>query len=167
MTEILSNPLTESSAACRRLRQVIDHAKGDYLARWAIAVAKTERPKAERFFRTIASHLLDLGFSASYLKSWASSLVWRDADAERIAASAVDLADRAPQAYEVLIALDGVPHRGLAELVETWRSKRQVVEWLAGSDLGTGLLHAPYSSRIQQPGVRSWTQGAAIRPHAA
>jgi len=155
VTEILSNPLTESSAASRRLRQVIDHAKGDYLARWAIAVAKTERPEAERFSRTIASHLLDLDFSASYLKSWASSLVWRDADAERIAASAVDLADRGPQAYEVLIALDGVPHRGLAELVETWRSKRQVVEWLAAHEFDTAGIRTGggfvYSFQAQDP----------------
>lgn len=155
VTEILSNPLSESSAARRRLRQVIDHAKGDYLARWAIAVAKTERPKVERLSRTIASHLLDLGFSASYLKSWASSLVWQDADAEHVVASAVELASRAPRTYEVLIALDGIPHRGLAELVETWRTKRQVIEWLtahkfdtAGIRTGGGFV---YSFQAQDP----------------
>ncbi|MGH3274094.1 MAG: hypothetical protein ACRDNZ_07175 [Streptosporangiaceae bacterium] len=52
-------------------------------------------------------------------------------------ASAVDLAGRAPQTYEVLIALDGVPHRSLAELVETWRSKRQVIEWLTAHGFDT------------------------------
>jgi hypothetical protein len=155
VTEILSSPLAEFSAAHRRLRQVIDHAKADYLARWAVAVTKTERPKAERFSRIIASHLLDLGFSASYLKSWTRSLIWQDANAEHIAASAVDHADRAPQTYEVLIALDGIPHRALAELVDTWRSKRQVIEWLAAHEFDTvGIRNGggfAYSFQAQDP----------------
>ncbi|WAU82514.1 hypothetical protein O1Q96_23880 [Streptomyces sp. Qhu-G9] len=43
---------------------------------WAVGIniPVDERVKPERFSRTAASHLLDLGYSASYLKAWAKGL---------------------------------------------------------------------------------------------
>jgi hypothetical protein len=39
--------------------------------------------------------------------------------------------------YEVLVALDGVPNRDLAERLETWRDKGKVVGWLASQGFST------------------------------
>lgn len=148
ITDILSAQLTESHPSRRRLRQIIDHAQGGYLERWAAAVAKPDRPKAERFSRTVASHLLDLGFSASFLLEWAQRLFRQQADTVSIAQSAIDLATRPLGSLEVLVALDGVPNRDLAERLEMWRDKGKTVAWIAeqgfsaaGIRTGGGFLY--------------------------
>ncbi|WP_199830959.1 hypothetical protein [Streptomyces sp. NBRC 110028] len=148
ITTLLSAPLLDPSPARRRLREVVDHARSGYLERWAVAVASENRPGPERFSRTVAAHLLDLGYSASYLLAWAKRLYAARADIAHIADSAAGLARTAREPFEVLVALSGLPQRELAESLTNWLPKGKVVAWLrehghdtAGVRPGGGFLY--------------------------
>ncbi|MGW4639989.1 hypothetical protein ACWEN6_15740 [Sphaerisporangium sp. NPDC004334] len=130
ITDLLARPLPDPSPARRRLREIIDHARCGYLERWAAAVVAPDRPGAERFSRTVAAHLLDLGYSSTHLMGWVQDLYSCHADTGDIAASAAALAQAETRSFEVLIALSGVPHRALAEPLAGWVPKEQVIAWL-------------------------------------
>ncbi|MGC5410089.1 hypothetical protein ACPXCX_41115, partial [Streptomyces sp. DT225] len=148
---LLQHPLTDPSPERRRLKEIIGHVRVGYLDRWARAlkVEDDKRVKPERFSRTTAAHLLDLGFSASYLKGWARTLNRERVGAVEIAESAAELARTRPRPHEVLVALEKVPGRHeLAEPLDHWRSKGGVVTWLrenghdpSGSRTGGGFVY--------------------------
>ncbi|MFE7951487.1 hypothetical protein [Streptomyces sp. NPDC057426] len=73
---LLQQPLLDPSPERRRLKEIIGHVRAGYLERWGNALKGDEdkRVKPERFSRTVAAHLLDLGFSASHLRAWAADL---------------------------------------------------------------------------------------------
>ncbi|MFJ1914305.1 integrase [Streptomyces sp. NPDC088147] len=148
ITALLSAPLPDPSPARRRLREIVDHARSGYLERWTAAVAGSSRPGPERFSRTVAAHLLDLGYSASHLLAWAQGLYAERADTARIAESAAALARSSPRSFDVLIALHSVPQRDLAEPLANWMPKGKVIAWLrehghdtAGIRSGGGFLY--------------------------
>ncbi len=132
LTGLLKHPLPDPSPARRRLKEIIGHVRAGYLERWAAAVIAPveQRVKPERFSRTVASHLLDLGYSASYLKSWAKGLYDAHATTADTAAAAAELARTQARPYDVLVALEKVPRRELAEPLEYWYDKGKVVAWL-------------------------------------
>ncbi|MFE1444158.1 integrase [Streptomyces sp. NPDC058739] len=132
LTGLLKNPLPDPSPERRRLKEIIGHVRSGYLERWAAAVNVPieKRVKPERFSRTVASHLLDLGYSASHLKAWAKDLYDARATTADIAGSAAALARTPACPYEVLVALDRVPQRQLAEPLEHWYDKGKVIAWL-------------------------------------
>ncbi|UXY24943.1 hypothetical protein N8I84_41625 (plasmid) [Streptomyces cynarae] len=132
LTGLLKNSLPDPSPERRRLKEIIGHVRSGYLERWAAAVnvPVDERVKPERFSRTVASHLLDLGYSASHLKAWAKDLYDARATTADIADSAAALALTPTRSYEVLVALEKVPQRQLAEPLEHWYDKGKVIAWL-------------------------------------
>lgn len=132
LTGLLRNPLPDPSPERRRLKEIIGHVRSGYLERWAasINVPIEERVKPERFSRTVASHLLDLGYSASHLKAWAKDLYDTRATTADIADSAAALARTPARPYEVLVALEKVPQRQLAEPLEHWYDKGKIIAWL-------------------------------------
>ncbi|WP_331762242.1 hypothetical protein OG612_44865 (plasmid) [Streptomyces sp. NBC_01527] len=132
LTTLLKQPLPDPSPSRRRLKEIIGHVRAGYLQRWAMAVSAPidKRVKPERFSRTLAGHLLDLGYSASHLRSWASELYKARATTIEIAESAAELANTPAQTYDVLVALEKVPRRELAEPLEHWYAKGKVVAWL-------------------------------------
>jgi hypothetical protein len=113
------------------------------------AVGRPSRPKAERLSRTVASHLLDLGYSPAYLLAWVRQLRKDPPDGAGIVEAAADLARAHEREYEVLVALAKVPQRNqLAEPLENWRSGAEVVAWLrrqghstAGVRTGGGFVY--------------------------
>ncbi|MEU5298634.1 integrase [Streptomyces umbrinus] len=139
LTGLLKSPLPDPSPARRRLKEIIGHVRAGYLERWAVAVnvPVDERVKPERFSRTVASHLLDLGYSASHLKAWAKGLYEARATTADIADGAAELARTPARAYEVLVALEKVPQRQLAEPLEHWYDKGKVIAWLREHGHGT------------------------------
>lgn len=132
LTELLKKPLPDPSPTRRRLKEIIGHVRVGYLERWAAAVnvPVEERVKPERYSRTVASHLLDLGYSASHLKAWANDLYQARATTADIADSAAELARTPASMFEVLVVLEKVPRRELAEPLENWLDKGKVVSWL-------------------------------------
>ncbi|WP_432171201.1 hypothetical protein [Streptomyces sp. 1222.5] len=150
ITSLLSKPLPDPSPERRRLKEVIGHLRPGYLDRWvtAIAVEEAKRVKPERFSRTLAAHLLDLGYSGLHLRNWARGLRTARVTATDIAESAAELARARPQTFEVLVALDKVPHRDLAEPLPNWLDKGKVGAWLreqghdtAGFRTGGGFVY--------------------------
>ncbi|MFI6494587.1 integrase [Streptomyces sp. NPDC050564] len=139
LTALLEQPLWDPSPERRRLKEIIGHARVGYLERWAAAVNVEEgkRVKPERFSRTVAAHLLDLGYSSSYLGNWARRLDRDQATTSDIAESAAALAQAPGRPYEVLVALAKVPRRELAEPLEHWLPKGKVVAWLREHGHGT------------------------------
>src|SRR5262249_1449845 len=109
-TELLKKGVADPRAGRRRLRQVIDHARVGYLERWAQAMYQPDRPKAERLSRTVAAHLLDLGYSQECLLRWVSELRHAGATATEIVESAAELASASEHEYEVLVGFAKIPH---------------------------------------------------------
>ncbi|MFF7251544.1 integrase [Embleya sp. NPDC008237] len=148
ITDVLKAPLPDPSPGRRTLRQLIDHARPDYLTRWAQAAADAPATiKPERFARALASHLLDLGFSSAYLQQEAFGLYNRRLDLAGIAQACAEIAARPERTFEVLVTLDKVPHRDIAATLDTWRDKGQVSAWLKsnghkGLRSGGGFVYA-------------------------
>ncbi|MCU7722765.1 hypothetical protein ODJ79_03465 [Actinoplanes sp. KI2] len=163
LTSLLNKPLPDPSAAHRRLRQVIDHARGGYLGRWAAACSRPidQRPEPERLARVVAAHLLDLGYDASHLATWIGRLSRRRASAEEILQGAVALDAATPREFTVLALLDTVPEQSQAENHEAWVSGRAAVDWIVqhgysanGIRAGGGFLYRviardPFSAASQ------------------
>ncbi|WP_202997255.1 hypothetical protein [Paractinoplanes lichenicola] len=139
LTSLLGQPLLHPSPAHRRLREVLEHARGGYLGRWATAGAQPEggRPRPERLARVVAAHLLDLGYDASYLGAWIGQLARRQASVEEVLQGAVTLDAAGPSEFVVLAALTSVPEQEQAERHENWLSGREVVNWLSGNNHST------------------------------
>ncbi|XVU23890.1 hypothetical protein ACQPZJ_42700 [Actinoplanes sp. CA-054009] len=132
LTALLNRPLPDPSPAHRRLREVIAHARGGYLDRWATAAAKPKehRPQPERLARVVAAHLLDLGYDASHLAAWIGPLSRRRASTEEILEQAIALGSAAPREFTVLAVLESAPEPGQAQQHKSWLSGREVVNWL-------------------------------------
>lgn len=150
LTSLLNKSLLDPSPAHRRLREVVGHARGGYLSRWAAAAARSEeqRPQPERLARVVAAHLLDLGYDASHLAAWIGQLAHQRATAEEVLQGAVALDAAAPQEFTVLTVLESAPEREQAQKHEGWVSEREVVDWLkqrghptSGIRAGGGFLY--------------------------
>lgn len=148
ITDLLKKPLPDPSPERRRLKQIVGHARIGYLRRWAEAVEHGHVKKPERFSRSVAAHLLDLGHSASHLRGWVQCMKRRSPTVADIAIEAAELAGKPSKEFEVLVALEKVPRRDLAESLPSWRRKGEVVSWLkenghdtAGFRAGGGFVY--------------------------
>lgn len=138
LTTVLNKRLPDPSPSRRQLAHLIDHARAGYLDRWQATLVGTTAPKVERLSRTVAAHLLDLGYSQSFLSRWIHGLRRDEADATQVLASAAELARTGTREYEVLVAFARLPQRDdLAAQIPAWRSKTDVVHWLRGQGHST------------------------------
>lgn len=144
LTQLLNKPLPDPSPAHRRLREVIGHARGGYLSRWATAAAQpvAQRPAPERLARVVAAHLLDLGYDASPLAAWIGQLHREQATTDQVLQGAVGLDGAAPQQFTVLAVLDSAPKIKQASNHKAWVSGREVVTWLQKRGHPTAGLRA-------------------------
>ena len=156
LTTVLGKRLPDPSPARRQLSHLIDHARAGYLERWRAVLSGPSMPRVERLSRTVAAHLLDLGYSQPFLSGWVRGLRSQTADITHVLASAAELARTDSQIYEVLVAFTRLPQRDdLAARVPSWRSKAAVADWLreqghstTGVRVGGGFL---YSVRARDP----------------
>lgn len=115
------------------LRTLADRVESKYLKRWAEALrGSKERPKVERTARSVAAHLLDLGFSSNFLHRWWKFKLHHEAETRTLADILEDahaLAQRQVQAYEVLVVLDSAPAARSGYPPE-WLNATQVSAWL-------------------------------------
>jgi hypothetical protein len=135
---LLQGGVVAPSPQHRRLRQLIDHAKVGYLDRWAAALSAQPFVKPERLARTLAAHLLDLGFSAPYLaQHWVTDLRKANADTRTIVESAARLAAQNEHTHEVLVAFARVPKGAAIANHPRWMPSSQVIRWLQDKGLPT------------------------------
>jgi hypothetical protein len=138
-----SGPITDPSPGHRRLRHLIDHATPGYLDRWAQALRNGTTVKPERLARTVAAHLLVLGYTAPYLAThWVTDLRKAAADTYAIVDSAAELARRPEQPFDVLLAFDKIPNRPIAEQTAGWMSSAAVVAWLRENSFATSGIRS-------------------------
>ena len=104
-----------------------------YLARWANALRETDLPLAELAARSIASHLLDIGYSSDFLHRW-----WtRRLRHERGIRSMADIVDDAQQLalqherdFEVMAPVSSAIQRQVGRPPDDWHSAEKVSAWL-------------------------------------
>ena len=118
----------------RLLEQIRRQIERTYLARWSRAVGdpSSDQPNEERVARAIATHLLDSGFSSTYLHRWWSYRIHHEHSTRTLAKlleDAHDLVTGPAKAFEVLVAFLKAP-RSRAEMPDEWRSAPQVSDWL-------------------------------------
>jgi hypothetical protein len=147
---LTSGHLTDPSPGHRRLRQVIDHAREGYLQRWARALRAGERVKPERLARTVASHLLDLGYTAPFLtERWISEMRGRTMDAIEIVDSAATLAEVSETTFDIILALDTIPHVNTAAQSPGWVTNAEISQWLKANNFSaSGIRNGGFRYRI-------------------
>ena len=103
-----------------------------YLARWAEVLRQEDRPGPERTALSIASHLLDIGYSSYYLYRWWKYRLFHE-ETQRPLADLVDDAQAlalAPQmAFAVLAPVSSAIHWRPTPPAE-WQRPREVSRWL-------------------------------------
>lgn len=105
----------------------------DYLHRWAAALRTNEHPRAERTARSIASHVLDLGFSSDFLHRWWAYRLRHEPAVRRIADIIEDaqvLASAEPREFEVLAPVLTAIRFAAGAAPNEWRTATKVSEWL-------------------------------------
>lgn len=120
----------------RIIRQLLEAAEEKYLARWEVVLgSRVNPPRPERAARSIATHLLDSGFSGTFLHRWWTYRIKHEEGSRSLAelvAEARDLLTRPETKLEVMVAFVAAP--GIhAEMPPLWRSAVEVSEWLRGN----------------------------------
>ena len=110
-----------------------------YLARWGEVLRQEARPGPERTARSIASHLLDIGYSSDYLHRWWKYQLFHE-ETQRPLADLVDDAQAlalAPQRnFEVLAPVSSAIHWRPTPPAE-WQEPREVSRWLRKNGFDT------------------------------
>lgn len=141
------------------LHELLCQIEERYLDRWRLALLDltkpTSKPRPERTARAIATHLLDLGFSETYLHPWWTFRIHYQ-DGIRSLADLVEdaaaLLRQTPMDFEVLVPFLSAPGIGL-EVPAHWRDARAVSQWLRENDFDprglrqTGGLLLPVRAR--------------------
>src|SRR6185437_10561045 len=70
LQQALKKDLIPDSVDYRAIEIHLQSVDRDYLRRWAAALGSANPPSVERTARSVASHLLDAGFSAQRLHRW-------------------------------------------------------------------------------------------------
>jgi hypothetical protein len=142
LRDTLHADLSEHSRHRRRLRDLISLVEESYLTRWAAALDSGRGVSAERLARAVAAHLLDGGYSMSFVYQVLRQHVTADATVGDLLEEAAVLAAAQPGQFEVLVPFLAVPQRQeLAEALPEWRSGPQVREWLARHAPGDPTRH--------------------------
>jgi hypothetical protein len=124
------------------VRLAADAVEANYFRNWSAALAKGDHPGPERTARSIASHLLDSGFSANHLHRWCTFQIRNAAGANNLAeltTNAHTMLKRPQAEFSVLTAFEGVPSTK-SGLPPNWVSARDVTDWLRSrGQSSTGL----------------------------
>jgi len=132
LTTCLRGRLSRDSRDRRCLQELIELVDDGYLDRWAAAVASSSPPAPERLARSVAAHLLDRGFSPTFLHRWTRGVVGAGADLEHLLQESIKLERQPNRSFEILVPFESIPRPGtLASHLSQWRSASAVVAWLA------------------------------------
>ncbi len=125
------------------LRELSERVSKDYLARWGRAVAESN-VAVEQFSRSVAAHLLDVGFSGAYLYDFIKSKI--DAP-EAITlpqlcdALQAELIASPPREFEVLLAFAETPDMPNG-MPPSWLRGSAITAWLVDNGYSTHGVRA-------------------------
>lgn len=114
------------------IQQMLSGIKDGYLDRWAHVLSGKPLTNPERAARAVATHLLDLGFSDTYLHRWWTYRIYHEPRTRSLAdlvRDAHDLAHRPESKFDVLIPFVGVPGSHEA-MPQNWRNATEISGWL-------------------------------------
>jgi hypothetical protein len=117
------------------LRHLAQDMEAAYLNGWAAASSLPSKPTAERVARAIASHLLDLGFSADYLHRWWTYRLFHEQGERPLADLMLEghaLALMPPRNYDVLVVFESIA-KTKSGLPTDWLNAPSVSQWLRKS----------------------------------
>ena len=116
-----------------KIQQIIPEIRNRYLSEWSIVVADpAHRPSPERVARAIASHLLDAGYSDTFLHRWWTYHIRHEPAQKSLAdliANAHALVQSQPAQFEVLVPLSKIPSPPTG-MPDSWKNATEVSEWL-------------------------------------
>ncbi len=124
------------------LEELASRMDRSYLQGWAEALKRgragtSPYPEPERTARSVAAHLLDLGFSEEYLHAWWVSRLHDDSSSlkmdEIFELAADELQNKPAREFEILIAFKNAPHAA-SGFPEEWLKDKQVATWLWRND---------------------------------
>jgi hypothetical protein len=140
LQDLLSGDLSYGGHAYLELVELLPMLNESYLANWAATLsADAGRPSFERAARAIAAHLLDSGFSSTYLHKWWTYRIDHEGGEKSVADlvhEALELVNRGLREYQVLMAFSKAPRGGSLDMTE-WRSASEVATWLRSNEIDT------------------------------
>lgn len=129
-----SGPISFEGVEYRIIRKLNETICGEYLQRWSACIGPGHAvPGAERAARGIASHLLDGGFSSSYLHRWWSYKTRHEPGTRSISQllqEAHALIKLAPRDYELLVAFEHASAPKSPSPDSAWLTNQEASAWL-------------------------------------
>lgn len=135
LTDELRSNIPFDSRHWRALEQLMPTIEGNYLARWMAAVDAPQPPGAERTARALAAHLLDKGYSQTYLHGWVRSHLRDQHTLGELFADACRLADDVEARYEIILPFVRMPKPEIAQSQENWLTAGELTQWLDKYDV--------------------------------
>lgn len=128
----------------------------DYLLRWSRALADPhDPPQAERAARAMGGHLLDKGFSGTYLHRWLTYQLKHRPEAISLAEvveEAHRLVGAGPKAFEVLVPFERVAGE---PSTNDWLSAEETATWLERNGV-KGAVRQVGGLQLQRTALDPW-----------
>lgn len=124
----------------------------NYLERWSAAIGASHKPpRVELFARSIASHLLDAGFSGQYMHRFIKNKLNEAGQfslAQLCEALHAEMVSNPQRKFEVLLAYSALP-RFPNGIPDSWRQGAQTTAWLRENGFDVAGIRAPASMIIE------------------
>jgi hypothetical protein len=138
--------------------------RSNYLHLWAEAINRGEMPGPERTARSIASHLLDAGFSPRHLHRWCKYQVQNVAGAASLSAlveNAHAMFRKPVEEFSVLVPFEGVPESKSGR-PSNWVPAKDVVSWLTSQGLDSSGVQQNGALLFRLPARDPWAAVEAV-----
>jgi hypothetical protein len=127
----------------QRLKELASEIEQNYLVRWSLALRSgTNFPSGERTARSLASHLLDSGFSLDFCHRWWTYKIRHEPGSKalwQIVEDAQNLVQRPSTKYQVMVAFESAPS-GAGGMPREWLNRTEVSNWLRVNGFSTKLV---------------------------
>lgn len=136
----LNSDLRKEGGDYMRLQEILVRVQAGYLGRLSHALREDSenRPMPERAARSIASHLLDAGYTLEYLHRWFSYRIHHGevVTLSEIVEEAAGLVEDDPKTFEVMVPVRAIP-RTRSNMPSSWQSAQATSDWLKAHGFST------------------------------
>lgn len=133
LNDALRGSLRFDGLAYHTIAQMLERIESGYVSRWAAAFESNSLSGPERSSRSLATFLLDQGFSAEFLHSWWTRYLYRDASPLRLSEichmAEAELLTRPVAEYEILVAFKNSP-KSASGFPVGWMKSSALSQWL-------------------------------------
>ncbi len=135
LQQVLRGEVVHGGVDYHTVREIAADLEVNYFKNWQAVLqdgVQPGPPGAERTARALAAHLLDLGFSGTYLHRWCTYHIKSAAGVGTLAelvGEADTLTARGEQQYRILVGFEAAPE-GKSGMPSNWLSAREFSDWL-------------------------------------